>query len=847
MATRLLTRVDSFARLTQRYSLFAIRRAVWIVAVACVLSAVGAFYSVLLYRNLRTDLEELLPTTARSVVDLKQVKDRLRSTQNLAILVFSKNKEASRRFIDDLVARIPGRLGSDLDRVEFKINREVQFFKEKRPLFIETQDLERIRNYVRDRIDYEKELYNPLNIFRSEEIRVPSLNFGGLERKYSDKVSAYTRFKDGYYANADETIRAVLVYLRGAVGITVSKRVTEKVWNIIDQLNPKSYSPDMNVRFAGDVEDFVEEHSSLIGDLTFSTFVVIFLVTGAMLAYYRDVRTTAALILSLLMGTLWTFGAAYFAVGYLNANSAFMGSIVMGNGINFGIIVLARYLELRRRSVNHVRAMIQTVQSTSTPTLTAALAAGLSYGSLASTTFRGFHQFGIIGLMGMMLCWIAAFSVMPALITLIEERWPRVIHPVHRVGGGFSNGVAHLIQSAPRVILAVSILALFASGVAMIVYRGQIIESDTTKLRDRWSMQSGSGYLSRYLDEVFGRYITPLIILADNPQDMDAIKARIKEYQARTGKAGLISQVYSLHDFVPTEQAKKLQILGQIRSILKPSIFAKLNKKDQKKVREILPKKDPVTFGVNDLPPLVLDRFRLKSGGVGDLVIVEPVVTEKAALADFVNQYRLVTALRDAADAVRPGTPVVGTLPVTVDMFQSIRSDGPRATAIAFLSVVVLVLILFRHAATAGLTLLSLVLGVSWLLGAIFAFNLKINFLNFIALPITFGIGVDYAVNIVQRYRTDGSGKVLEAVKGTGGAVALASLTTIIGYSSLLLASNQAFFSFGRLAILGEIMTLSAALLSLPAYIYLRDRRQVAQVQKLEIPVRREVDQRPAA
>ena len=31
----------------------------------------------------------------------------------------------------------------------------------------------------------------------------------------------------------------------------------------------------------------------------------------------------------------------------------------------------------------------------------------------------------------------------------------------------------------------------------------------------------------------------------------------------------------------------------------------------------------------------------------------------------------------------------------------------------------------------------------------------KLNFLNFIALPITFGIGVDYAVNIVQRYVRD--------------------------------------------------------------------------------------------
>jgi predicted RND superfamily exporter protein len=55
-------------------------------------------------------------------------------------------------------------------------------------------------------------------------------------------------------------------------------------------------------------------------------------------------------------------------------------------------------------------------------------------------------------------------------------------------------------------------------------------------------------------------------------------------------------------------------------------------------------------------------------------------------------------------------------------------------------------------------------------------------------------------------------------VQTTGGAVALASLTTVIGYSSLLIASNQGFVSFGRLAVLGEVTCLSAALFVLPAF-----------------------------
>ena len=73
---------------------------------------------------------------------------------------------------------------------------------------------------------------------------------------------------------------------------------------------------------------------------------------------------------------------------------------------------------------------------------------------------------------------------------------------------------------------------------------------------------------------------------------------------------------------------------------------------------------------------------------------------------------------------------------------------------------------------------------------------MKLNFLNFIALPITFGIGCEYPFNVFDRSRLLG-GDVTTAVKRTGGAVALCSFTTTIGYGSLLFADNQALQSFG--------------------------------------------------
>jgi predicted RND superfamily exporter protein len=214
---------------------------------------------------------------------------------------------------------------------------------------------------------------------------------------------------------------------------------------------------------------------------------------------------------------------------------------------------------------------------------------------------------------------------------------------------------------------------------------------------------------------------------------------------------------------------------------------------------------------------MVLGKFRETDGTLGKIVLVDKLIEKGKDDARDIT--RFVSMGRKITDSVAPNAPVAGDLPISVDMFDAITIDGPKATLLAFAAVVILIVVLFRNFKTIGLVLISLGLGVVWMAGIIVGFKLKINFLNFIALPITFGIGVDYGVNIFQRYRTEGPGKILAVIRNTGGAVILSSMTTIIGYSSLLIAGNQAFVSFGQLAVLGEITCVTAAIISLPAFL----------------------------
>src|SRR5207253_1985842 len=97
----------------------------------------------------------------------------------------------------------------------YKIDRELKFFEARRALYMDLPDLMRIRDFIKDRISYEKQLYNPLNIFSEREIPEPSLDFEKMKKKYEGKVSSYSRFPGGYYATPDGKQRVMLIYMPG--------------------------------------------------------------------------------------------------------------------------------------------------------------------------------------------------------------------------------------------------------------------------------------------------------------------------------------------------------------------------------------------------------------------------------------------------------------------------------------------------------------------------------------------------------------------------------------------------------------------------------------------------------
>ena len=131
------------------------------------------------------------------------------------------------------------------------------------------------------------------------------------------------------------------------------------------------------------------------------------LVALVLALYFRSATLLVLLVGTLAIATAAAFGAAALTVGHLNAATAFLGAIIAGNGVNYGILLIARYLEERRRARSSRPRSRPRSAARCGPTAVASLGASIAYGSLAATSFKGFADFAVIGAIGMVLCWIA--------------------------------------------------------------------------------------------------------------------------------------------------------------------------------------------------------------------------------------------------------------------------------------------------------------------------------------------------------------------------------------------------------------------------------------------------------
>jgi uncharacterized protein len=784
-----------------------------------VLTFVFIFFSLNL--KLKTSFEALLPQKAESVKVLHEYLDRAGGINRLVVVVETKNFNKGKKFVLDFVEKIKKLPKNLIKIIDYNTNDIKEYYKNNFLFYMDFKDLKDLNKKIENKIKCEKEKNNVFNLNlmgNKKEKKCNEFSMASLEKDYNKKIKE-NKYKEGFYTNKDATLLAITIIPNvSSLSFKKATKFNDTIEGIIKELNPKSYSADMTVGTTGNMKSRVEEHRAIKHDILSTALLVAGLVALSIFIFFLNMSSIVILIINLGYAIAWTLGISYFWVGNLNSQTAFLTSIIVGTGVNYGIILLFRLLEELENEVNIKEAIKIALKNTYIPTFLAAFTTCISFMSLTIAKSSGFSEFGFIGSLGIIFSWIFTMVLIPILIFNFNKisflKFKK--RNKFKINLYISNFILKFIKQK-KWMITIGVGVFTIGIISFINYVPNSMEYNFSKLRNKKSATSGTSKLAKKVEKVFSQNLTPSVILTDSKKEAKILCDMIKKENKNDPKGSkfrTFGRCLSLSGLLPKEQNKKLPIISKIKQNLENRSLQWLNDKDYDAVTELRSKIKNRPLKIKDLPRNFKENFKELNEDIGKIVYIEQNKDYQLVLRKNLMEY--ANTIREIDLPSGKKIKSSGEWVIFADLLSLVKEDIPVVSIFAF-SLVFLILFFLTGSIRASTVIIgAMIFSISTMLGIMGIIDMKINFFNFIALPLTLGVGVDYPLNIYTRYKIDKYKNFNNVIKNTGGAVILCSITTIVSYSILTIANSQALASFGRVALIGEFCSIYSALFIIP-------------------------------
>jgi hypothetical protein len=601
--------------------------------------------------NPHTDLRELLPSDSPGLKAFEHQLGRVGGGATLLVVAESPERAQNERFASDLSARLDAMVAEQngggpklIAYVESGTKDVHRFFEDNKWLYADKSDLEDAYQTLDHQIAVRSGMVEDLDDDASAggakagEPARPALGLDGYRERWKAKAKEHDDFPTGYFETDDGTMIGIrIVSSTTGMGDAGGDALLARVRRLVADMKPASYQAEMKVGFAGDIPNASAEKESIVSEAAWASGIALVVILAGVVWFYRSPWSLVVISFPALLGVGAAYAFAYFRFGYVNTTGMFLGAIILGNGINYPIVLLSRYREFRARGQAPEDARREAVQNALRAELVGACVASIAYGSLTVTQFRGFNQFGWIGFVGMLLVWVSMIPCVPALLVVIEwvqsklPVWLRDPPPRMRADGSrgvFSGWLARATERAPWVFLAGVAVVTAAAAWKVPALLHDPWEYNFDRLGSRGSKRGGAGEWSNKAERVFGgkMNVAGARMLADSADQVPLLKARILENDEADPQGRVIAEIATVQDLLPGsryEQTQKLEMLDRIRDRLTPAVLDGLPEDERARVEELKPPESLRVIEPKDLPALLRRRFEENDGRVGTVFYVK--------------------------------------------------------------------------------------------------------------------------------------------------------------------------------------------------------------------------------
>jgi hopanoid biosynthesis associated RND transporter like protein HpnN len=586
-----------------------------------------------------------------------------------------------------------------------------------------------------------------------------------------------------------------------------------------------------------------------------ASLLALFGVACLFIAGFGGLRHPLMTVAALLLAIGWSLGYITLAVGHLNILSISFGVILIGLGIDFGVHYIARYLQLRGTIRSSDEALVETARSVGPGILTGAVTTAIAFFVAGFTEFTGVAELGVIAGGGVMLCCLGAILVLPAMIHLSDANRPDRVFPAPLDVHGWLDP----LFARPRAVLAITLAgtALLSLGMGRLYYDHNLLNLQPAGLE--------SVDLEQRLLTESDRSVWFALSIADSREELLRRKERFLELPSvqrveeiasffpldDDQKCPIIERIQSRLADLPerpplipsdspdqlgqwlaqlqamvhgTPQAPRIrQQLDQVRAALRSmplsECYRRLSAYQHYMAGDLLSRlhvlrsmANPEPPQLADLPQSLVRRFVGKDGKFLLQIYSKGNIWDMDAMEQFVADVRSV-------DPRATGNPLQ-----TYEASRQMQRSYIQAAWYALAGILLTLYLDFRSLRYTLLAMLPLGLGMLQLFGILGVFHIAINPANMIVLPLILGIGIDDGVHVVHDFRR--SRGPYRMSPSTATSVVITTLTTMVGFGSLMIASHRGLQSLGRVLTIGVSCCLFTSLVMLPAFLTWISRRR---------------------
>ena len=506
--------------------------------------------------------------------------------------------------------------------------------------------------------------------------------------------------------------------------------------------------------------------------------------------FLRSVWLAFVAELSLAVAIGWTFGWATFSVGRLNLLSTVFLIALIGIGMDYLIQILAAYRREARRYVRPQAVFARVFRYVGPPVNTACFGAAGAFLVSALTDFKGAAELGIIAGGGLLLCLLAGYTVLPALLVLFPPKLEP--YPISNRYGAAPP------RSSRRLLMPLAWIGLVLAGIPYAMHaefnpnlldlqspslpsvqlvrklqtwEAVVLSPDLDMLRkvraavEKSPTVAGTDSILRAIDN--GQWLrahaselpsvnwtTPQPVAAEDLPHLAAAARNLADHlrpgdQPTTSPSNVAAArgAGRLREFagaITAPGADSTRIAGAL-STWQEAFVAQL--------KRFMSMADPPSLEMKHVPDALRDHYASTIDQPAGQYLYALYVEPKE---DLWNRGELRDFLRDVEARVAsvPGAPpVTGIASNIYHSTQSIQSAFYHATAYALALIFILVLIDLRNLAHTLIAVSVLALGLPMLVALMGLMGATWNFANFFGLPILIGAGHEYGVFLIHRYR----------------------------------------------------------------------------------------------